>query len=124
MNNDFRYIKEVSHLGSGKDYCCYCGTHITLSKHRTVEHLVPLSKGGTNRNYNKRPCCYGCNRDRGNKSYDDWLERLEKEEKDLRKKLPHSYNAHKFRLIRIENIKYWKFYVETAGEKLYRKTYV
>lgn len=46
------------------DYCCYyCG-----SPANTVDHLVPLSKGGTHEEHNLVACCTRCNsskKDRG-----------------------------------------------------------
>lgn len=42
-----------------------CGAHMT------VEHLIPLVKGGTNDLYNLALACYWCNNNRG--SDIDWV---------------------------------------------------
>lgn len=36
----------------------------------TIDHVVPLSKGGTNEIGNLRPACYSCNWEKGDKIYD------------------------------------------------------
>lgn len=83
-----------------------------------MEHLVPVSKGGNNKLINKRPCCHGCNKQRGNQPLYNWLKILEE-------KLRHSvkYNGHggAYDLeIKIENVKYWIDYIEQRGRELYR----
>lgn len=35
----------------------------------TVDHVVPISKGGTSTLDNLKLCCYGCNRSKGSKQY-------------------------------------------------------
>lgn len=49
--------------------CVYCGIEAT-----TLDHIVPKSKGGSNRNYNLVPCCRPCNQGKGNMALDEWLE--------------------------------------------------
>lgn len=41
--------------------CAYCGEPRNL-KHMTVDHVIPLSKGGTNDEENLRCACKMCNR--------------------------------------------------------------
>lgn len=46
-------------------YCCHiCGKHVPRSE-RTLDHLVPLSKGGTHRADNVRLAHHRCNSARG-----------------------------------------------------------
>jgi len=47
--------------------CIFCGTKEKL----TIEHLIPLSKGGTNEIHNLFPSCKRCN---SSKHTSDWLE--------------------------------------------------
>src|ERR1700716_2962618 len=54
--------------------CCYCNEEIIYRKQLTIEHLVPVSKGGNSTPGNKRKCCVLCNTDRGKKSYEIWIE--------------------------------------------------
>lgn len=46
-------------LAVGK--CLKCGS----SKRLTVDHVVPISKGGSNTLLNLQCLCYGCNRQKG-----------------------------------------------------------
>lgn len=46
--------------------CVHCG-HIFFTKHNlSVDHVIPLSKGGNNNKGNLVPACIDCNRKRGN----------------------------------------------------------
>jgi 5-methylcytosine-specific restriction endonuclease McrA len=36
----------------------------------TIDHVIPISKGGTNDISNLRPACYQCNYEKGDKIYD------------------------------------------------------
>jgi 5-methylcytosine-specific restriction endonuclease McrA len=44
--------------------CVYCGSN----KNLTIDHVLPKSRGGTNRWTNLVTCCGGCNRKKGNKT--------------------------------------------------------
>lgn len=44
--------------------CYYCRQPLTL-KTATLEHLKPLSDGGTNKRSNLTLCCSACNNERG-----------------------------------------------------------
>lgn len=51
--------------------CAYCGK--LLSTYTvTIDHVVPLSRGGTNDPENLRWCCKKCNTAKGSKLYDEW----------------------------------------------------
>lgn len=40
--------------------CYYCGTPLT-ENNRTIDHMIPLSRGGLNRQENRVWCCRKCN---------------------------------------------------------------
>ena len=48
--------------------CVYCGTTLADGVVLTLDHLIPRSKGGTNRCTNLVTSCTTCNFSRGNKS--------------------------------------------------------
>ena len=51
--------------------CAYCGK--LLSTHTaTIDHIVPLSKGGTYDPDNLCWCCKKCNSAKGSKLYNEW----------------------------------------------------
>lgn len=49
--------------------CAHCGTPISLSEDFTVEHVIPLSKGGTNDISNLVGLCSKCNKEKSNLIY-------------------------------------------------------
>ena len=63
-----------------KGKCFYCGDPMLLDKaghHRpgsihdyicTIDHVIPLAKGGYGGIYNKIACCSACNAHKGNRS--------------------------------------------------------
>lgn len=55
-----------------ESFCCYCGHMLLYPRRKTTEHLIPISKGGSNDRLNKADCCHRCNSWRGNKSLDYW----------------------------------------------------
>jgi len=48
------------------DVCCYCERPFTDKNFATKEHIVPKSKGGTDRLSNLKPCCFECNQLKSN----------------------------------------------------------
>jgi len=51
--------------------CTYCGT----TENITVDHIVPLSRGGEHETDNLAAACYSCNSSKGAKLLDEWNER-------------------------------------------------
>lgn len=49
--------------------CVYCGTGENI----TIEHLVPVSRGGTNASDNLAPACHSCNSGKRNKTFSEYL---------------------------------------------------
>jgi len=65
-NDEWKAV--VDHF-SGR--CVYCGEKGKM----TVEHVVPLSRGGTNYIENIVPACLGCNASKGKKTVEEFLSR-------------------------------------------------
>lgn len=58
------------------DYeCQYCGTKINSP---TIDHVIPVSKGGTSSWENCVTCCKTCNSEKGNKDLKDFKKTLRK----------------------------------------------
>jgi hypothetical protein len=53
--------------------CFYCGTSISSSGSRTIDHVVPMSGDGTTEPLNLVPCCRICNSSKGTKPVLEWL---------------------------------------------------
>lgn len=51
-------------------HCAYCGIMLCLKPGRlntlTVDHVIPLAKGGKNKRSNYSPSCAPCNQAKGN----------------------------------------------------------
>lgn len=52
------------------DPCVYCGSTENIE----IDHIVPLSRGGTHTPENLAPACRPCNRSKGAKLLSEWLE--------------------------------------------------
>ncbi|MFE1095897.1 HNH endonuclease [Streptomyces smyrnaeus] len=50
-------------------YCSHCGTNGNPLNPLTGDHILPISKGGTNDAANCRVLCRSCNSSRGNRNY-------------------------------------------------------
>jgi 5-methylcytosine-specific restriction endonuclease McrA len=57
------FRKKMSEIGE----CIYCGSKENI----TIDHLIPISKGGTHEVYNLFPACRKCN---SSKHAQDWIE--------------------------------------------------
>jgi 5-methylcytosine-specific restriction endonuclease McrA len=60
--------------------CVYCGAekHETPEGWLSCDHMIPLSKGGTNWPSNLVPACRSCNSSKGAKTYFQFMEYLER----------------------------------------------
>lgn len=54
-----------------KGVCPYCGENI--ANNGSLDHIIPVSKGGTNERSNLKWCCIKCNMSKGSKDLDEWL---------------------------------------------------
>ena len=61
----------------GRGTCYYCGRK-TPPKELTMDHIVPIARGGTSRKSNVVPCCKGCNEKKKYLLPVEWAEYLEK----------------------------------------------
>lgn len=57
--------------------CAICGKPVQF-KHMTVDHKVPLSKGGTNELSNLQLSCLECNRMKSDFLTEEFMERISK----------------------------------------------
>lgn len=56
---------------TGNETCAYCG--VKLAKHTaTIDHIIPLSRGGTDFKWNLVWCCKRCNLSKGSKLLSEW----------------------------------------------------
>lgn len=52
-------------------FCCYCGVELNDTYH--VDHVHPLSRGGSNGRENLAIACPDCNRSKSDKLLSEWL---------------------------------------------------
>lgn len=57
-----------------KEVCIYCGIKLT-TKTYSVDHVIPLSKGGNNFLSNLAICCKKCNSSKLNRTPEEWTSR-------------------------------------------------
>lgn len=60
-----KQLKKV--LGKYGRCCVYCA-----GPYEAIDHVIPLSRGGTNYPSNLRPCCSSCNSSKGSKLLSEW----------------------------------------------------
>ena len=66
--------------------CCYCGRKYDGVKvKRTLDHIIPRSKGGVISIDNTLVCCQGCNNKKGNDSIEEFLLKNKRAKECLRK---------------------------------------
>lgn len=52
--------------------CIYCGW-VGLLHHFEVDHIIPLSRGGSNLPQNLRWICSGCNRQKSQMTHEEYI---------------------------------------------------
>lgn len=79
----FTYEEKVEIAKKSDNRCCHCGKECYINFGATVDHFVPLSKGGTNRPYNLIMLCEDCNKEKNNRIIDpeNYLKYLHEEDK-------------------------------------------
>jgi hypothetical protein len=77
------FAKKYLRKNPGKK-CIYCNRKLTL-KNSTAEHIIPISKGGSNSQVNLLVCCGQCNGERGD---DNFYNYLYMKNPNMRKKYP------------------------------------
>ncbi len=73
-NIDYNLLKEKFNKLGNK--CVICG-----SKNITIDHIIPISKGGTNNIDNLQPLCKSCNSSKGNKNMEEFTKYLKEKKK-------------------------------------------
>jgi hypothetical protein len=53
-------------------YCSYCGVEGELNARWCVDHIIPLSRGGTNDPENLTACCFPCNSSKSDRLLSEW----------------------------------------------------
>ncbi len=93
--DSFTYDEKQLIAMKSDDRCCHCGRKCFFGYGATIDHFVPISKGGTNDDANLIMMCYDCNQEKGKSVVEpSYVPYLKEEEK---KKL----------------IDYWRGYLES-----------
>jgi 5-methylcytosine-specific restriction endonuclease McrA len=66
-----RKMKLLLFGGHATRRCCFCRRPLTLGI-ATLDHVVPLSKGGGSSRGNLRISCGPCNNDRGDQNFEEY----------------------------------------------------
>jgi 5-methylcytosine-specific restriction endonuclease McrA len=60
-----RERKVAARMKAEHPYCTYCGAPPTSENPLTIDHVIPLSRGGSNQRENKVVACARCNKAKG-----------------------------------------------------------
>lgn len=81
ISNHKRWI--IYHNNNYK--CAYCGDTIISGKVFTLDHIIPIELGGTNKANNLVVACRNCNSSKEKRNLKDFLKYLEKQGVDISK---------------------------------------
>lgn len=119
----FSYEEKQRIAKKSDDRCCHCGKKVFTNYGATVEHFIPLDKGGTNRDINLIMLCEECNKKKNNFIYDpdDYLIYLKKEHMDKIKGYFDSY-IRSFDFVNRDNLlacDRYRVYVNTMPDEVF-----
>jgi len=80
-----RIVKRLAILLRDDFRCCFCEQLFTADK-LTVDHLYPISLGGTSRPRNLVAACNSCNNDKNIKTWVAYSERIQERVKRMRRR--------------------------------------
>lgn len=75
-------VEEITNLMMQQDYKCKCCEE-TLKEDWTIDHRMPLSKGGSNWVDNTQLYCFSCNRRKWDMHPDDWEQLVDLEKQGI-----------------------------------------
>jgi 5-methylcytosine-specific restriction endonuclease McrA len=64
---------DVVHRVLAKNFCAYCREPFNETRKKTIDHVVPLSKGGTNAEHNLVAACGSCNSKKNARTGEEFL---------------------------------------------------
>jgi len=73
MHGKFKEMKKLIILGQLAPYCTYCGKKITDPNDFTMDHKLPLSRGGQTVSSNLTPACMHCNQEKGMLTSEEYM---------------------------------------------------
>ena len=65
--DDFKWDERKDIAMKSGDRCAHCGRKVYFGYGATVDHFIPISKGGTNRDVNRVMLCEKCNKEKDDK---------------------------------------------------------
>ncbi len=101
--------------------CGYCGRKIGFSE-VTVDHIIPLSRGGPDCGENMICSCRPCNEFKRNRTIEEFRAAVQSSSFNLMQREPEYRAVLRFGLIREYRRKRVKFYFETKQDRVERKT--
>jgi len=120
---EFSYDEKMRFAAKSDNKCCHCGREVYFGYGATVEHFIPISKGGTNRDINMIMLCKECNKEKGNFIYEpeDYLPYLKEEHMEKLKGYFQSY-INSFDFVNRENLlacDRYKIYITPPNSSLF-----
>lgn len=77
---------EINILTNKYKKCPYCGKSLSNTNCH-IDHIIPISKGGSHSITNIIPCCSNCNHKKSASHIEEWIERLDDKHKRLVEKI-------------------------------------
>jgi CRISPR/Cas system Type II protein with McrA/HNH and RuvC-like nuclease domain len=58
-------------MNKRKEVCYYCGKQLN-KEDKTIDHKIPVSRGGNILRHNKVPCCWNCNQEKADMTHKEY----------------------------------------------------
>lgn len=87
------YAQRIKVFEKSNGICAHCGRKLYYAGNYTIEHIIPLSKGGKTEHRNLTALCYACNQEKKDDIVEpDWYAYMSKDQRKEVKELYQDYN--------------------------------
>lgn len=93
--------------------CGYCGYKVPVGYHLIVDHIIPVSRGGSDELCNLMPSCHTCNNFKYSRSVEEFRKKILRQATRARSISHEFVLAERYKLIKRVSISEIKFYFET-----------
>ena len=73
MRSSAEDVVKIARRWLSSENCCYCNQAYTDDNTKSMDHIIPISKGGDHKDENINICCVNCNYSKSALLLQEWI---------------------------------------------------